>query len=541
MKKRTLKKIVPFGILFFGISLLLWNCEKEEFRGHIVLDETASNYHSRTIALDDIYDVKKYLDNLLPQSGINKTSEVEGAIFDQDHVLEVIDTLQNTNYSLRFTYPDTPLGEFYNLVIGRTPEGVLKTPFVLKYTCDDNFLEDYIAHDFNMYYFKGMVKMHVYTDFFSVDAFSRTTGSCPPELDAVGDPVACEQAPIDGSDTSGGGGDGGNYGNPNSNPGNDSGGTGGFNITITDEDCLCHSTHAAGGCTHPIIVIIISGAGGMQRSVNTNTDDCPGCADVNTDGGIGVNEPSMESMRVDLMHRLQVNDSNQINWVNDDMNNQNVIDIISFLNLHTDPNGNDTLHAINFAQSAVEALMNNGEVDFGELFIIVDTPDDNYIYQGMKQYIPNPITLSNGDTVNVTFVTYTSDNKSSNQKVAVELVNAMRFALEQANNNLPYSDKITSINVYATTNGHGVTGPSNHLKATAVDINSINGKRMALSGVTNQIIQLQTAFDNFEYIRENFGPFFKHKFSKDNQIGSQWNYNYPISGHTDHIHISIRE
>ena len=182
--------------------------------------------------------------------------------------MEVIDTLQNTNYSLRFTYPDTPLGEFYNLVIGRTPEGVLKTPFVLKYTCDDNFLEDYIAHDFNMYYFKGMVKMHVYTDFFSVDAFSRTTGSCPPELDAVGDPVACEQAPIDGSDTSGGGGDGGNYGNPNSNPGNDSGGTGGFNITITDEDCLCHINHAAGGCTHPIIVIIISGAGGMQRSVN---------------------------------------------------------------------------------------------------------------------------------------------------------------------------------------------------------------------------------------------------------------------------------
>ena len=30
MKKSTLKKVVPFGILFFGISLLLWNCEKEE-------------------------------------------------------------------------------------------------------------------------------------------------------------------------------------------------------------------------------------------------------------------------------------------------------------------------------------------------------------------------------------------------------------------------------------------------------------------------------------------------------------------------------
>ena len=29
MKKRTLKKVLQFGILLFGIPLLLWNCEKE--------------------------------------------------------------------------------------------------------------------------------------------------------------------------------------------------------------------------------------------------------------------------------------------------------------------------------------------------------------------------------------------------------------------------------------------------------------------------------------------------------------------------------
>ena len=141
MKKRTLKKVVPFGILFFGISLLLWNCEKEAFGEHIVLEETASNYHLRIITLDDLHDVKKHLEDLMPQNGSNKTSEIEGAIFDQDHVLEVIDTLQNTNYSLRFTYPDTPSGEFYNLVIGRTPEGALKIPFVLNpYYAIENLL-----------------------------------------------------------------------------------------------------------------------------------------------------------------------------------------------------------------------------------------------------------------------------------------------------------------------------------------------------------------------------------------------------------------
>ena len=376
MKKSTLKKIVPFGILFFGISLLLWNCEKEEFGENIVLEETASNYHSRIIALDDIYDVKKHLDDLMPQNSSNKSSEIEGAIFDQDHVLEVIDTLQNTNYSLRFTYPDTPLGEFYNLVIGRTPEGELKTPFVLKYTCDDNFLEDYIAHDFNMYYFKGMVKMHVYTDFFSVDAFSRTTGSCPPELDAVGDPVACEQAPIDGSDTSGGGGDGGNYGNPNSNPGNDSGGTGGFNITITDGDCLCHSTHAAGGCTHPIIVIIISGAGDMQRSVNTNMDDCPGCADANTDGGIGVNEPNISSMIRNIKNVLVDLNSSELYWLHSNATNDEIMAINLYINMNS-LDGSLSNEAKEFGEQAITILLDyNNTLTFNELIIALEYEQD---------------------------------------------------------------------------------------------------------------------------------------------------------------------
>lgn len=340
MKKRTLKKIVPFGILSFGISLLLWNCEKEEFRGHIVLDETASNYHSRTIALDDIYDVKKYLDNLLPQNSSNKSSEIEGAIFDQDHVLEVIDTLQNTNYSLRFTYPETPPGEFYNLVIGRTPEGVLKTPFVLKYTCDDNFLEDYIAHDFNMYYFKGMVKRYVYTDFFSVDAFSRTTGSCPPELDAVGDPVACEQAPIDGSDSSGGGEDGGNYGNPNSNPGNDSGGTGGSSSCImsvgTSGPCAEGGTaiHSAASCGAGTgVYYVVSIYCPMMRQTRT-TDDCPACDDANTDGGIGVNEPSISSMISNIKNALDLN-SSELFWLHNDSATDEIMAIENYINMNS--------------------------------------------------------------------------------------------------------------------------------------------------------------------------------------------------------------
>ena len=384
MKKRTLKKIVPFGILFFGISLLLWNCEKEEFRGHIVLEETASNYHSRIIALDDIYDVKKHLDDLMPQSGINKTSEVEGAIFDQDYVLEIIDTLQNTNYSLRFTYPDTPLGEFYNLVIGRTPEGVLKTPFVLKYICDDNFLEDYIAHDFNMYYFKGMVKRYVYTDFFSVDAFSRTTGSCPPELDAVGDPVACEQAPIDGSDTSGGGGDGGNYGNPNSNPGNDSGGTGGSSSCSVG----VYVTGCGGSNTNNMHTLLSCGGPNINNAtihlvmdciqINSNNrtiEDCPSCASSNPIGGIGVNEPSISSMISNIKNALDLSESELV-WLHNDATNDEIILIENYININT---VDDTLsnEAKEFGEQAITILLDyNNTLTFNELIIALEYEQD---------------------------------------------------------------------------------------------------------------------------------------------------------------------
>lgn len=359
--------MVPFGFLCFGISLLLWNCEKEEFGENIVLEETASNYHSRIITLDDIYDVKKHLDDLMPQSGINKTSEVEGAIFDEDHVLEVIDTLQNTNYSLRFTYPDTPPGEFYNLVIGRTPEGVLKTPFVLKYICDDNFLEDYIAHDFNMYYFKGMVKMHVYTDFFSVDAFSRTTGSCPPELDAVGDPIACEQHPIDGSNTPGSGGeDGGNYGNPNSNPGNNSGGTGGSSSCSVG----VYVTGCGGSNTNNMHTLLSCGGPNINNAtihlvmdciqINSNnrtTEDCPSCASSNPIGGIGVNEPNISSKIRNIKNALDLSES-ESEWLHNAATNDEIILIENYININT---VDDTLS--NEAKEYAEGLVRGNMIE----------------------------------------------------------------------------------------------------------------------------------------------------------------------------------
>lgn len=181
--------------------------------------------------------------------------------------------------------------------------------------------------------------------------------------------------------------------------------------------------------------------------------------------------------------------------------------------------------------------MDSGEVDFEEAYIPIETPDNNYVYQGSKELIQNPLSFSNDTQISITFGT-TNDNINSNQPVAIDLIGGMKYAIEQANSNLSASNQITSIYISASTNGHGTTGSSNHLKATAVDISRLNGNKMALTGVISQIIELQKAMDNYEYVRENFGRYFKHKYF----IGTNsWNYEFPVGGHKDHIHISTRE
>ena len=121
----------------------------------------------------------------------------------------------------------------------------------------------------------------------------------------------------------------------------------------------------------------------MMRQTRT-TDDSPACADANTDGGIGVNVSSISSMISTIKNALDLNPSELV-WLHDTDEGATEGEIMAielYINMNS-LDGSLSNEAKEFGERAVEALMNNGEVDFGELFIIVDTPDDNYIYQGM--------------------------------------------------------------------------------------------------------------------------------------------------------------
>lgn len=219
----------------------------------------------------------------------------------------------------------------------------------------------------------------------------------------------------------------------------------------------------------------------------------------------------------------------EIKWLNKNQNEKD--SIVDFYMTYDNPKSSE------FLNQAIDAIRKDRYVSFENAYIENPTPDDNYNYLGKRVLISMPLVLSSKDTVLVEFGITRSDNIKANQPVSPDLIQAIKHGLEKANQKLDKSQTIRSIFIMATTNGgHGEN--SNHYSATAVDISGINGEKIVFIQSSPQVEKLQKSFDTFPLIRENFGPFFNHKYSIEK---GKWNYKHRLKHpHDDHIHISVR-
>lgn len=355
--------------LIFVLTLTLINCQKEDVTieiNQVTLEKPL--YQEQMVSLSEIPIIKKSFLSITGESSQSRIDNVNEAIFDYDNILEVIDTLNNINYSFNFRYADTPLGEFYNLVIGKTPTGETTTPYVLKYECDDSHLEQFIVNDFNSTFFKGTIALHKYTDFFQEGYFSRIGETlCPPDLDEVGDPIPCETQPVDGGGSGGGGAIGdGPTGDAGSSSGSGIGGGDGTSGTIAIVcACVGHSEAEImnGDCTCDTIeIIIISGTGGNNNRTSNpkagaGADECPDC-NVSSPGGIGINPISIETMRSTLKNNLTLSTAG-IGYIGDPDNSVEVSIVYSFIEPYIEFNVDINPEVKAFAEYAIEVLAIN--------------------------------------------------------------------------------------------------------------------------------------------------------------------------------------
>ena len=160
-KKHSLNKTIKTGILIFGISLLLWNCkqDQEEVLEILTIEHAIPQYSQRMISVIEIPKVEKYLIDKLPKNTFERNNEDSGIFINYNDVLETVDSLENTSYSIRFTFDASPAGEFFNLVVGETVEGELGQPSVLGFVCDEEHLETFVAQHYDMNHFKSTISL----------------------------------------------------------------------------------------------------------------------------------------------------------------------------------------------------------------------------------------------------------------------------------------------------------------------------------------------------------------------------------------------
>jgi hypothetical protein len=545
MKKKHIKNYLKTGILIIGISLIMTTCQKDDVTSEQEIETLQNNVKSSYVSSDQIPDIISllgYNDNrtsMATSSKSNMISSPFGSIYIKN-ILEVIDTLGNKKYSFKLI-PKTPKpNSIFNLVIDAS--GKTTNIAILEYRMSPNFAQDYHAGLKTFSEFTGSIFKFPFNPATVSNSFSKTSGdnTCIQNIDEV---VDCSVINIDnGSAIVGGSGSSSTTLYDTNTYTGANGGSSGVSGSGSRVVWVCNAYHVThsnpGECSvsggSGTWIVIIYPDFSTNRSSNANKSSTVNCCDKTVVvGEIGIN---FFDLAIDIRTTLNLPVRSQKSvWLTSYATDTQLAELNNYIEANKDSNGNLTSEANEFAYLAIEAYDNGGDVDWKGLYIETDTPDSEYTYQGTKQNIPDNLSLPNGNIIEVTFITFTKDNLSSNKPVAIELIDCLKFALEQANNNLSNSEKITSINIYATTNGNH-TGP-NHSNGTAMDINSINGSRMVISGVTNQIKELQKAFDNFQYIRENFGPYFKHKYDLFSQ---KWNYNYPVTNYSDHIHISIR-
>jgi hypothetical protein len=355
-RKNKVTNILKIGVFLFGISLLLLNCEKD-----IEIHEPISEHHfaQNFVSFDQIPKVKSFYEGKIKSAYTSKTNTSDNYFFDEEKVLEIIDTLQNKNYSISFTRPNDKEGVFYNLVIGKNAQGEIQTPFVLKFKPDIDNSEEFIKNNFDFTYFNGSISRHKYTDFFDLGYFSKGDTKCEP-LIVNGDPVPCDDTEVNNSGTRGDG-SGGNNGN--------SGGAGGGGWTYSSCSYSVGTNgpcRAGGTAAHPpsrcgagtgvqVVITIECNDIEMKTQAKRKSDDCPPCSQ-EVNGGIGVNSSTQYVNTLISKLRLK-NNTDAINFLNN--NSFITFSIYNFLN-----SNNNSPEATNFVKEEVIKLSNYSSNDY---------------------------------------------------------------------------------------------------------------------------------------------------------------------------------
>lgn len=328
MKNRRNKIVNLFkvGILLFGVSLLLWNCEQED-----VLETEKKEFVIKEHSLEDLKINTKFTSTLkllesrkvASSKNVNSTDIYNFTIV-PNNIKEVI--LEGiTSYTLLVKRPFSTPDYFENLVI-QLKEGEETKAYIIKYT-PNNTVELFEEH--NSFNYEG--KSSVFPlNLNNLDIFSKgTTGECAPILqtwcswdtDHVAGP-SCYEA-----------NDGRLY-----------------RKYVENTNCFESGDISYGG------------GGGSSTTNEPDSGDVIVTSPKTWDGTpTTINEGELLASRINSILDFSLSPS-ELNWLEVKLIEAN--EIKNFLENNKNLDNTYLEEAITFVKQAIEVLMNEGEVDF---------------------------------------------------------------------------------------------------------------------------------------------------------------------------------
>jgi hypothetical protein len=296
MKLKKLLLNLGLSAVLMASSFFLFKCQPEEqlFEESTFVVEQEKR-QTKVISFEKlpVQFVKPIHD--LEQTIRSNTKTIEDLlIIDHSQIIEVIDSLSNVRFSIRFSLPNQPDNVLYNLVLGSDAQNIEIEPFVLKYVIN-NPEEVYSQGFFDIAKMQGKISEYRLDTFLVyVDAISDRTVDVEPapcaeysnEDNPEDDESSSHHDSNEDSSTGGGGATGNpdNSHDPNSNStSNDPlGGNGEFE---NPDDVTCTSiliwSNATTGQVTGISWSCSDGSSGyLDLDRSTQDPECPGNGDV---------------------------------------------------------------------------------------------------------------------------------------------------------------------------------------------------------------------------------------------------------------------
>ena len=350
--KKRFANYLKLGLLLFGISIMLWNCEKDEIINEKV---TLSKFKTNRVSIEEIPIIASIL-NKGGKTSQGRTTELSCGSVDLDNILEIINSEEGkTNYTFSFNHNSTEENVFYNYVIYEKGNGGYGEA-IMKYTPDTEFLNNYSIYSAeDLSKFTGKMDVYSYESFCSSSSkkFKNSSVPCPGEVIVV---------------PTGGGLDdptGDSTGDP-TDPGNTGGGSGGGSTCTAQIYTALTCGYAIGYPDH-YDWCYTSTVTVECHTYERNSNKSVTCPDLNFAGFTPVS--LLRKINGCLDQSLS---NDEISWLTDSNHFPATAALANFIEKN-----NCTQTVKTFTKQALEALMDDSKVDFENGIIIDKTFKDS--------------------------------------------------------------------------------------------------------------------------------------------------------------------